>query len=336
MMGGLTAAVDLTVCSKEFQAAHPFLYHYTNKVGLAGIIKSRTVRATYYRNLNDSSEVIHLKESFIRELAPIFDQQIEEHKPNRHLKRLFQREGGVQKLARDFVNSLYGATFEGEAQFGPLDAYVACFCTHTDDSPYVQGHGLLSQWRGYAGGDGFCIVFDTPSLSHLLGTEFDAHYWVHLQMNAVRYAKGGTSLSSQFPELISAAKKTLADFFSGTSIPEMGVSEFLAGASLLKHQGFEEEREVRIVAIPGTSDLQAQARREHADFPGYPLPLVVKDGEQHRQYASLFGFEGSQLPVVRVIVGPSRNQAANAEFARSVVGSSVAVKCSATPWLAPG
>jgi Protein of unknown function (DUF2971) len=249
---------------------------------------------------------------------------------------MFEATGGCQKLARDFVNSLYQATFESTGGFTFVEAFITCFCTHTDDRPYVRNHGLLSQWRGYSGGDGFCIVFDTPSLCHFLAKEFDTHYWVHLQSDSVRYAVDEVPLDDLFPELVRAGAKTLEDFLlSGIKTPEMGIVEFLTGATLFKHQGFLEEREVRIVAIPGTKPLHTQGKREQPDFRDLPLPQILTQPGNGRRYIPLF--EGSilQLPIVRVIVGPSRSQTVNAEFARSVVGPAVPVCCSATPWLPP-
>lgn len=177
-------------------------------------------------------------------------------------------------------------------------------------------------------------MFDTPSLCDLLGKEFDTHYWVYLQPDAVRYAVDEVPLDDLFPELVQRGAKTLEDFLSGIRTPEMGVPEFLGGATLFKHQGFLEEREVRIVAIPGTKALRDQGKLEHADFPNLPLPNILSQSDNGRRYISLFDGSGAQLPIVRVLVGPSRNQTANAQFARSVVGS-IPVTCSATPWLPP-
>jgi hypothetical protein len=112
-------------------------------------------------------------------------------------------------------------------------------------------------------------------------------------------------------------------------------TEFLTAATLLKHQGFREEREVRIVAIPGTSPLLDQARTEHADFPDRPLPEIRNRPQSDRRYIPLFDGFNVQLPIERVIVGPSRNQVGNAAFARDLLGSSIQVTCSTTPWLPP-
>jgi len=237
-------------------------------------------------------------------------------------------------MAKDLVDSLYHATFEGTG-FTALEAFVVSFCTHADDRLYEREHGLLSLWRGYSGQDGYCLVFDTAALCRLLGQEFDSRYWVHLQIDAVRYAIDGVPLDTHFPSLADAAARSLQQFFDGTPFPELGVTDFLTGATLLKHQGFREEREVRIVAIPGTAALRDQARIEHADFPDLPLLDIRIRSQSERPYIPLFEGCGVRLPIERVIVGPSRNQDANAAFAQALLGLSVPVTRSATPWLPP-
>ena len=329
-----TAAVTLEVCSKELQAKHPQLYHYTSKRGLEGILSTNTVWAMDYRDLNDSSEVIYIREPLEKAMTGRFGSVLFKRGLTAKEAQLLGRTGGSGKLASDFVNALFQSTFEGQQRLTGVEAFISCFCTHTDDRAYVRENGLLSQWRGYSGGDGFCIVFDTRSLCHLLGSEFDSRYWVHLQMKPVSYALDDTPLERLFPELIDAGEKSLRDFLSGIREPEMAVLEFLEGATLFKHQGFEEEREVRIVAVPGTEDLRMQAEKEHANFHANPVPTIatLSDGRDH---VTLFKGLNSSLPIVQVIVGPSRNQAENAAFARSIAGDNINVHCSATPWLPP-
>ncbi len=145
----------------------------------------------------------------------------------------------------------------------------------------------------------------------------------------------GMPLDVQFPSLVNAAAQSLQQFFDGTPTPELGLTDFLTGATLLKHEGFREEREARIVAIPGTAALRDQARREQPDFPDLPTPEIRVLPESDRHYIPLFDGFSARLPIERVIVGPSRNQAANAAFARDLLGPSIPVTCSATPWLPP-
>jgi hypothetical protein len=110
---------------------------------------------------------------------------------------------------------------------------------------------------------------------------------------------------NSFQSFIDAAGRTLDQFLAKVREPEMGVQEFLIGSTLLKNAMYREEREVRIVAIPGTSDLSAIALREHAGvFKPLPLPEVRTRTDDGR-YVSLFEGKPVRLPILRVIVGPA-------------------------------
>jgi hypothetical protein len=68
-----------------------------------------------------------------------------------------------------------------------------------------------------------------------------------------------------------------------------------------------------------------------------PMPLrepstVLRDGVP-RQYISLFGKDCDRLPIVRVMVGPSRMQSENVAIARKIVGNAIPVSKSATPFV---
>jgi len=106
-----------------------------------------------------------------------------------------------------------------------------------------------------------------------------------------------------------------------------------AAATAFKHQGFYEEREVRLVAMAGT-ELAADVERKTGRTPP-PLKEVCRTsrgGRVHR-HISLFGKGFAPLPVQRVIVGPSRSQDVNAAFAQKIVGRKVPVSTSATPYI---
>src|SRR5579871_2942350 len=98
---------------------------------------------------------------------------------------LFREAGGGLGVARDLVNSLYGATFLNKEGFTALDAFSVSFTTHANDGEFEREHGLPSQWTNYAGPDGFCLVFDTPQMANHLGREFDSRYWVRLALDPV-------------------------------------------------------------------------------------------------------------------------------------------------------
>ena len=56
---------------QEIYQKHPFVYHYTDRPGLEGILSTQTLFATHYRYLNDTSEIQHIQTALIRNLQHI-------------------------------------------------------------------------------------------------------------------------------------------------------------------------------------------------------------------------------------------------------------------------
>jgi hypothetical protein len=65
---------------------------------------------------------------------------------NREKRRYWDAAGRGAKTARDLVNALYGATFDGKAVYSALDAYLFSFTTHANDTVFDREHGIRSQW----------------------------------------------------------------------------------------------------------------------------------------------------------------------------------------------
>jgi hypothetical protein len=320
----LTANTELIICSVETQSQHPELFHYTKRDAFQSIVTSGTFWASHYADMADPAEVLLMRDLLPAAVAPRFKAIVAEL--NRHDRRNFGATGGADKLAADFVNELYNKIFLNRTGFTALDAFSVSFSTHADDGEFEREHGLASQWRGYAGDEGFCLVFDTSAMARCLGQEMDSRYWVRLTLDPVRYADA--PIDQLFPELVNASADTLRQFLSGVRTPEMAVPEFLAGTTLLKGASFRSEREIRIVAIPGTRRLSDQAVKEHPDdFTVLPVPEVRMRPETARRYIPIFEIASITLPIKRVIVGPSSRQGENAAFARSLVGN-MPVTCS--------
>lgn len=248
-------------------------------------------------------------------IAPRFEEIVASM--NRHYRRLFQAAGGGLRVAIDFVDSLYAATFLAKDALSALEAFVVSFSTHAHDSDIERTHGAANQWRNYASPNGVCLVLDTASMAEHLGQAMDSKYWGRLALAPVRYAEA--PVDQLFPELADASAETLRQFIRGVRYPEMAVPEFLSGATLLKDGKFKPEREIRIVAIPGTKRLSDQAEREHpADFKVLPLPEIRTRGDG-RRYVPLLEPLAIKLPLKRIIVGPSERQVENADVARSML-----------------
>jgi hypothetical protein len=188
---------------------------------------------------------------------------------------------------------------------------------HAGDGDFERKHGLWSQWRDYAGPDGYCIVLDTRAMGLLLAEECDVRYWAHLKLDPVRY--DDRPAAELFPEFVEAAGRSLQQFLAKVREPEMGAQEFLIGATLLKEAKYRLEREVRIVCIPGTAAMSEIALREHADvFKPLPLP-EIRSRDDGRRYVSVFEGKPVRLPIVRVIVGPAPGSEERTAFARSLL-----------------
>ena len=56
---------------QEIHQKHPFVYHYTSRAGLEGILTTQTLFATHYRYLNDRSEIEHMRTALIRNLQHV-------------------------------------------------------------------------------------------------------------------------------------------------------------------------------------------------------------------------------------------------------------------------
>jgi hypothetical protein len=339
----LTSEIELTIADKNFLASHPELHHYTTLPGLEGITRTNSIWASHFSDLNDRTEVTLFREPLLRAVTESFTDVIRTKQPeSAYIQQAITANGGIDKfserVAKDFVEGLYKVTFENTGSFSFAEPFIASFCSHATDQIYEREHGLLSQWRGYGGDGGYCIVFDTLKLSELLGREFDTYYWIYLHIAPVHYSLSTANVRDTFPTLMKTCAYFINGILDGIVPPptEDAFAPFMAGTTLFKHYAFSEEREVRIVAVPGSDEIQKAAQ---AQYPTEFTPSPLKDirtrnvASAKRRYLALLESLGVQLPIKRVIVGPSRHQDDNYERAKALLGKIVPVSVSATPFI---
>lgn len=242
------------------------LHHYTSTGGVLGILGARSLRFTDARFLNDTTEVTHAI-------------------------RLFH-DAVVEK--RRTVTSAAAATFL-ELVKDALDAYVAkspphyvaCFSGAAVDGerevveqpPPGVGHDRLSQWRGYGGATGvpYAITFDFSELhSELFGVYLGEGV---ASSGSVLYGKEEQAawvrahLDAFTPEALSGPPGfndedfgDLVDYFMTTAVHSV--------AARMKHAGFSEEQEFRIVlrGVPLGSEIEFDEHRES----GVVVPFVTR------------------------------------------------------------
>ena len=105
-------------------------------------------------------------------------------------------------------------------------------------------------------------------------------------------------------------------------MPEVAAKEFLVRATLLKGVGYKPEREVRIVAIPGTAKAAKYAAKElipnefdaKAALPKYKTWTDPNTGKV-RQYVALFDGSGLRLPISNALLSVLATNRTNARTA---------------------
>ncbi len=316
----------------------PELHHYTSRCGLQGILKTNSLWAMHFSHLSDSSEIVLLKKPLEAALATLFKPQIiERQRESFRVRRNVEKEGGVEavarRLAQRYVEAHYVTAITG-GKLSPLAVpFICSFCSHAHDHPYEQEHGLLSQWRGYGGSGHYALVFDTRQLDALLELEWRTHYWARLDIQKVVYFEGLDTLEKDFPEILASSTAFMEKILNGERGSNIDLfAPFSRAATLLKHRGFREEREVRIVACP-MSERAFADRGMRNDLLGWPPIKKVRGLSNSKKYIALFESLSGTLPIKRIIVGPGANQDEDLEFARSVVSDRIPIVISETPFI---
>jgi hypothetical protein len=308
-----------------------FVFHYTNSGGLLGILSSKSLFATDYRYLNDVSEG-----SMIRDLiVPIFEDEIADIAPNLVerglLKGFYENYGakGHRLQAEGTYKALVTAIDEATSLF------VLSFCRHTEEK-HIK-HGLLSQWRGYAGSAGFAIEFDETELRKLIQVECDTFAYATIDAGDVRYSEYNDLFDSTVycgvaGELTRRIfQRDVTDITGRIDDVDDILIKFAQTAPFLKHHGFEEEEEYRIVAVRvGRDKILPKATRREKE-----IKFRSKD-ELIVPYIELFKDSQSPLPIKSIIVGPHPSQEKQEVAVRTALKStpfSVAkVRCSDIPF----
>ena len=302
---------------------HQELFHYTPLQALEGILEANTLWATHAEHLNDSSEMQLLWPKLASQCAAYLQAAFEAGLGRDPEKREnAERLGGVPKIsARDGTTSMAimkSLLLGDESRPGMGIPFVTSFTTH--EKEYDRENGVLSQWRGYGDGQNVAIVFDTARLEDLLYSECGRFAYLNCSVASAVYYDKELDLEARFPNLFDALKiysKHVADGLNDDEQAlrnlELLTYSLLPAVGRLKHWAFREEKECRIivgVCHEGHADKFSQFERQQR-----PFKMI-----HHRSgscglipYIRLLEDLDEELPIVRILVGPSRNQSANSE-----------------------
>ena len=282
--------------------------------------------ATHARFLNDSSELFQAAEILIKLLVPDVSKLVEAFSQREMVRNAIVRDGGLErhsyKLVRHIISTFY--------QVAGSDFYICSFMGTSKDD-YTKKNGLLSQWRGYGKQQGFAIEFDTVKLEQLFKLEGDSYDHAFATFGDVVYGQDHQLFTEDFVPYFERLKSYLLNNFRKDMGEDIEVDQysgfipFCYCTSMMKHVGFKEEQEVRIVVSPLGESTSKQFK-----------PKQIYSRERNSSpvpYVKLFDFDHIGLPVKRIVVGPSRDKEAVAFAARKFLGAKFVVEVCDTPFV---
>ncbi|WP_082479249.1 DUF2971 domain-containing protein [Methylobacterium sp. Leaf102] len=292
------------------------MFHYTTNDGALGIIGSGQIFATHYKYLNDSLE-LKIAESLISPLLEQgFKSAYDELSAAGELKG-FAEDNNID-IFQQQAEFLIRKSFDAGDYLSPV--FLASFCEH-DPGSLQWDHGLLSQWRGYGSQGGCALEFDVDLFQEKLNAEEKAHPYSPIAIGNVIYDDHSTCIDEvKIQDIAKLFVRRLRAKSHGIDISDLpGLDDlhdalFLIGPKL-KHKSFMEEKEVRIIAAPA---LNPRGKKIY-DKPEKKIEYRMKNGVPV-PYIKLFD-HGGELPIVRIIVGPQREQSNVVQALRLILRS---------------
>jgi Protein of unknown function (DUF2971) len=284
----------------------PVLYHYTSADAFLGIVGSRMLWATDIRFLNDSAEFSLARDTLVGHLRM-------------RARRL--RHNRVEVAVSQALDHMASTK---------VPAYVICFSERGNS---------LSQWRAYAPRDGLSVGFHRGALEAVKG--FSLQKCVYLRESAataderrelqqiLKDVEQSVAWVSRLIQQDSRRKHPAArDGSASEEDRTLILSHGMIWAALrIKHAGFSEEREWRLIDNRNPMDL-VQGGAEIVDHTlfrrgafGITPYIVATLPEEWRTLP---------LGIAEVIVGPSPNAAAVVESVKDLLWSKLRSKAPVT------
>jgi hypothetical protein len=179
-----------------------------------------------------------------------------------------------------------------------IDAYFAAFC---------EKGNLLSQWRAYAGTQGFAIEFDPLAIKGelTLTTKAPAR---NLRLAKVEYDpakqhKNFRELIEEVSDTVESAKVGKSGAALPTALVEFTRMVLSSWAATVKHPGFEEEQEWRMIFQPLITE-----KEQYLSTSEFVVRLEGPEFVTHVEFIpdqKVLGKRGRKLPIRSIVCGPN-------------------------------
>lgn len=215
------------------------LFHYTDSVGISGIVERQEFWATHHECTNDFREVQYGLDLFVKEI----EERRKSQDDNREysLDDYFEGRAGNANPS-DVLLQLLKAMIDGKNRM--IEFFIVCFSCNGD---------LLSQWRAYArDASGYSLGYSAINLAklrdhlppgeamELLSVIYDeSDQQKHIQEVLDKLVN---LFDSATPRVIPKFRREWVASFNAQACKWL-----LATAVRLKHSGFHEEKEWRLV-----------------------------------------------------------------------------------------
>jgi DUF2971 family protein len=254
----------------------PILHHYTDAIGLHGIISSNALWATEAQFSNDLSELQYALETGLGVIEEVWRQKT--------------NLGDWERLLCDYMKQIFGGSFPNFTQ-----PYLVSFCEDGD---------LLSQWRAYSRRSGFSIAFNPLKKGNSVLVRCENGFRALLKKviydPALQKARLRL-LAERFIKLVNSLRESpSSDEGEGlqSELLLILILEMTDWVCSVKHTAFSEEREWRLVAFPKIVD-------KDKSFDGV---MIRPTPELLLPYMVLQPLPDERLPIVEIRCGPSRLQ----------------------------
>lgn len=172
------------------------------------------------------------------------------------------------------------------------EIYITCVSQHW---PSEDDYGRLSMWRGYCNQpDGVALVLNVAPF-RLQTNELNAYSSPVLYGHAADF-------EAQALQVLSNIQRERAHLGSDQEVLGSLAMAFLFGAVCLKHPGFAEEQEWRVIHMPTVIQLPTRLRRRDGVLD--PPQTIFEIPLESDPAAGLVGLAPGEL-IDRIIVGPS-------------------------------
>lgn len=330
------------ILPKSVTEQYPELLHYTTNDGLIGILASGCLWASHASHLNDAEELSHFFDARLYDIAQEVIAHLYGQVPDSPRKQeVLRKGGGLKTIVR--TDALNVTRLLKSATIGFHDPYILSLSAPSDVR--IARSGLLSQWRGYGVDGGYALVLDTKGLDELLQLEGQRHLYQFAQWGDVYYY-GLNHLqqpsSEEIDEYEATVRKGVLAIVEGRhpeTVPDL-YNAITSLSCLYKHWGFAEEQEVRVIAIPTSTDITASSSAA-GETKTPRQPKTFTRGNLSVPYIELLANldpseSPTRLPIKRVIVGPHRDKQSRVERIQRLMaeyGYDVEVTHSEIPYL---